>query len=361
MNRPLPAFLLSTFYFCIFASGTLAESSQSDPILQLIRSTDPQQQKQGITQLQATMERDGKNTSHDTVQKCLDALRDQKLNEPALDITDRALRIWPKDKDVTTSFLGYKTSLLLAKGNKPDALAALRQAVALSPASTANMIEARQLGAQLAKASLTDETIDLLDQITLACLGDAYPLQNAQSQRVQTLLAAGKPVEALAAAKSLYNVSGMAGTSKALQLVAKCLQAAYPDNHELLQKFREEQVAGAVVSATTQPTQVKSTVMAGIKVSAPVYEKAFGDQLVPASTDEDYAKLRRMGNLLLLLDRPAEARPWFEQAYRVCAENQVTGATESLAMVLKAEDGTIGRANAWVTSLRPNKPDAKQP
>lgn len=49
---------------------------------------------------------------------------------------------------------------------------------------------------------------------------------------------------------------------------------------------------------------------------------------------------------------------WFEQAYKVAEKSHLAAATESLARTMKAEDGAIGRANAFLLSLRP-APEAK--
>jgi hypothetical protein len=62
------------------------------------------------------------------------------------------------------------------------------------------------------------------------------------------------------------------------------------------------------------------------------------------------------GNLLLLSDKPKEANKAFEAAYRISPEKQLAAATEALARAMRAEDGNVERANAWVLSLRPAAP-----
>ena len=59
------------------------------------------------------------------------------------------------------------------------------------------------------------------------------------------------------------------------------------------------------------------------------------------------------GNLLLLADRASDAQPLFERAYSVAKTNVVAQASENVARCMRAEDGTIGRANNWVLSIRP--------
>jgi hypothetical protein len=44
----------------------------------------------------------------------------------------------------------------------------------------------------------------------------------------------------------------------------------------------------------------------------------------------------------------------FEHAYILATGADLRIATESIARCIKAEDGTIGRANAWVLPIRPS-------
>lgn len=44
----------------------------------------------------------------------------------------------------------------------------------------------------------------------------------------------------------------------------------------------------------------------------------------------------------------------------MCRDGDVGQVTEGLARVMKAEDGTIGRANGWLLSLRPKKVEEKK-
>ena len=48
-----------------------------------------------------------------------------------------------------------------------------------------------------------------------------------------------------------------------------------------------------------------------------------------------------------------EAKQCFEAAYPLASEKEQAKAAESLARVMKAEDGTVGRPNVYVISLRP--------
>ncbi len=170
----------------------------------------------------------------------------------------------------------------------------------------------------------------------------------------KSLLASGKAKEALPDAKSLYNVCSMANTSNAILLLAECLGAANPEDKGIVDRLKVEQLAGAELPSTqpsTKPADAgdkQQKVMDSIQIDSAPYDAA-----IKQITGEDYASLLKRGNLLLLIDRAKEAKPLFERAYSLCADAQLTQASESIARQIKAENHAIGRANAWVLSIRP--------
>ena len=374
-SRPLPLrrsllpFLLSIFYFSAFLSSgfaapptppAVAAKLPAGPDLPaMVRSDDPQQQKQALALMHAQLEREGKNLKPDILLTWIDSLRQSKMNDPAMELAQRGLSTYPpKDTRVTIRLLGHKTMILLDQGKKDDALALMRQAFGADAGNAVATMDEQKWVAPLVSADLLPQTLALIDQTTLTRAGDLKTLERLLALRVNALLSAGKAQDALASAKSLYNVSSMTGTAKALSVVATCLQAAHPEDRDLLIRFRDQQIAGTAPS-TTQRAAAPPTILGQIKVSAALYEKPFGNNILPTMDEEDFGKLTRAGNLLLLADRPLDAKLWFEQAYRVCNNDQLPYATESLARALKAEDGTIGRANAFLLALRPTKPAPK--
>lgn len=227
----------------------------------------------------------------------------------------------------------------------------VREAMATEPGKAVNDLRTRWLKAMIAGGRYEEAA-------ELALTGILFQPQNTtnvqafQDARVRALLTAGKKQEALSNAKSLFNVAPMNNTADAMLLVAECLRANDPDSAD---RFREEQIAGATTRpVTTQPaTQEAATtsvVLAGIKVDPKPYEDAIAVQ-----TGEDYNSLVALGNLLLLADKPKEAKAAFERAYAVAPDTQLAQATEHIARAMKAEDGTIGRANSWILSLKPAK------
>jgi tetratricopeptide (TPR) repeat protein len=214
--------------------------------------------------------------------------------------------------------------------------------------NTRGLVELRSIWLKaLLTAKQYPEASALAMEGILANPWETKSIEAVLSTRIKALLATGKTDEALACAKSLFNVSTMAGTSDAILTVAECLNVAKPTDKDIFTKFRDEQIAGA----TTQPTKDRtiSTVLAAIKIDPKPYDEA-----LKKLTGEDAQSLLGRGNLLLLADRPKEAKLIFDRLYSLTTAD-LAEASEALARTMKAEDGTIARANAWIISIRPKK------
>ena len=209
--------------------------------------------------------------------------------------------------------------------------------------------EAKQVAKALLAAKRWDELDDYYGCVLQNIPMDYRSVEAVQYARVKMLLAQNRPADALAAAKSLYNVSSMEGTSEAILLIAECLIAARPEDRLAYEKFKDEQIAGASTQPSTRPA-TRSAIMASIHVES----RAF-DEILRNFPGEDYTALMARGNLLLMGDRLAQARPVVERLYTLAAVGNLAEASECLARLIKAEDGTIGRANAFVYSIRPKK------
>jgi tetratricopeptide (TPR) repeat protein len=211
-----------------------------------------------------------------------------------------------------------------------------------------------------------EEIVTLGQEAILAQPVSTTDVEAIQFARVRALLRLNRPDEAVSQAKALYNVSMMGSTREALLLLAECLNAARKDDGASVEQLSQEQMAGAEYQpsgggATTQPAAgeaslrdaangTKSAVMGSIKIDPAPYAAA-----IEAIQAEDYRSLVAKGNLLLLADRADEAVKVFERAYAVADKKDLVAASENIARAMKAQDGTIGRANAWVLSLRPTK------
>jgi tetratricopeptide (TPR) repeat protein len=198
-----------------------------------------------------------------------------------------------------------------------------------------------------------EDVISLTREAILIAPAETRSVELALQARIHALLALDKTQEALSDAKSLFNVASMAGTSEAILTLAECLNAAHPDDPGIFNQFRAEQVAGAatqpVTAATTQQSGPHCAALEQIKVDGQAYVEA-----VKRFPGEDVMGLLARGNLLLMADRIKEARAIFQRLYSLSGAD-INEASEALARVMKAEDGTIGRANSWVLSIRPKK------
>jgi hypothetical protein len=206
---------------------------------------------------------------------------------------------------------------------------------------------------RMVAAKMHKEVADLAEEAILATPWETRSVEQVLQMRIRALIALGQGEQALSEAKSLFNIASMAGTSDAILMVAECLNAARPKEIDLFNRFREEQIAGAGSLAPTTrpaaqpPAAVRCTVLDGIKIDAKKYDDALAKM-----PGEDAQSLMARGNLLLLADRAREAKPIFERMYSLSGA-EIVEASEALARQMKAEDGTIGRANAWVLSIRP--------
>jgi hypothetical protein len=174
-----------------------------------------------------------------------------------------------------------------------------------------------------------------------------------QRHRVKCLLALGRSEEALGHAKLYYNVCTMRSAADAMTLIVDCLRAARPDRPELVRRFMEEQVAGSTVTRDA-PAAGRTSVLEGIEIPADARKEysARADARLNAPPGELAGRLT-LGNYLLLADRCAEAREVFAESYPLIDGGYwFKDATEAVARALKAEDGAIGRANAWVLAQR---------
>lgn len=162
--------------------------------------------------------------------------------------------------------------------------------------------------------------------------------------RIQALVALHKDAAALRNAKSLFNVCTMGDTGMALLILDQRLEAVYHKDPTIVRQFVREQRLGAKMPADATEPMSRSRVLASIQVHAAAYMtrlKSVGGIGIRA--------LNERGNLLLLADKPAEAL----QCFRSLETNttnwgQMLDFERSICRAIKAQDGTIGRANAYL-------------
>lgn len=201
---------------------------------------------------------------------------------------------------------------------------------------------------------------DVLDVSSVAvanCAADMQVLERVQQARVQSLIAMGKPEEALAASKSYFNVASMRGTAEAIKAVVQCLNVNPTPDANRLERFKAQQMLSSNSVSALKELAAGPSILGSIHVNSEPYDAAIRKRVA-----EDFVTLTERGNLLLLADRVKDAKDVFERAYVVADDMQLALASENLARAMKAEDGNIARANEWVLSIRPPaKPPAPPP
>jgi hypothetical protein len=199
----------------------------------------------------------------------------------------------------------------------------------------------------LLAAKMYPEADDLALAAILARPRVSPLVASLQKSRVTALTASGRKEEALAAAKSYYNVAMMRDTKESIVLLRNALAAARGD--AVAEHFISEQADGANAAAGSA-TRPISSVLASVKVDAGPYKKA----IAARQTGKSYDLLVERGNLLLLADRTPEAEAAFAEAFDIATQGRETlaAAIENHARAMRAADGTVARANAWIISLR---------
>jgi hypothetical protein len=169
----------------------------------------------------------------------------------------------------------------------------------------------------------------------LAAPDDTEQVQDLLRFRVQAWLQEGNAQEAIKDAKSLFNVASSKFTPTALLLLAQCIEQSFPKDPQAYERFQKEQMAGASIEADPPRSHIMATIQVNGKLYAEAEERHRKDPLA-------------WGNLLLLADRAQEARKVFAEL----ADEDKDAYVEAMARSIKAEDGTIGRANRYLLTAR---------
>jgi hypothetical protein len=188
---------------------------------------------------------------------------------------------------------------------------------------------------------------------TLALPADTWRIEELQRYRIRALLAEHRSVDALHAAKALFNVCSMGFVKDALPLLSQALSAAHPNDPEIVPRFKLQVMAGASEDPAERQRLLEkyggNTIMTSIAAEPDPYRVALEQRKNLTGWREQYGN----GNLLLLSGRFAEARVVFTKVYTERPPEELRYASEAVAKLIKAEDGQLGRANQFVRSIRP--------
>jgi hypothetical protein len=233
------------------------------------------------------------------------------------------------------------------------ALAQVTQRLADDPAR--NIGYARTLWVKaLLSADHTDEALRLAQTAMLAAPQDTYAVEALLRQRIELLLQLHHNDEALAQAKSLFNVCPPQDTDAALLLLAQCLNAAHGNGSGEVDHLIAEQRAGMILpdnTPTTAPSPTSPT-LRNIPLNPAPYPPALHKFLLPSGDlPYNFQDLLAVGNLYLLADQPADALNAFHRLQKIATPDQLRTANDALARALRAQDGTVARANAFARTL----------
>jgi hypothetical protein len=236
-----------------------------------------------------------------------------------------------------------------------DAQTQLQRLTARNPRLAYMSLTSKWLKPML-KHKLYDEVESLALEGLLSNPASATGRANMQECRVRGFLAAGKYPQALAAAKGYYNVCLLSDTAEAIELLAEALgYARGQEDPGIVVRFKLQQAQGAKIpkeisSPMALPSELGENVLKSIKVDAQPYAQRLDAAL---AAPDSFGARNGAGNLLLLSDRPTEAKLQFERAAKLATdERQLSTAIENIARAIRAQDALIGRANAFVMQLR---------
>jgi hypothetical protein len=178
-----------------------------------------------------------------------------------------------------------------------------------------------------------------------------YHASGLQRMRVLCLLGLGRRREALSHARLYYDMCVTSETAEAVRLVIRCLREARPGDAAVVERFKAEQVAGAELTNDPPAQDVRDgSVLAGIPLPAEdAAELGREVDVRRASAARDFGSRTALGNFLVMAGRAEEAVQVFEDALEDAATpGNAADALENVAIAIRACDGTIGRANAYI-------------
>lgn len=249
------------------------------------------------------------------------------------------------------------------------ALEELRSEVKTSPRSVAETLPA------WIESLVESKDFEDLYSFTSAAIAerphDIALVSAAQRARVIALMAEGKFDLALQEGKSYFNVCTLKATGEAVGFLAAALERVDATKASRFKTF-QSLTANATSTASNlddilpegsgnnseEPVSVINVdpTLAQIPFSASIYDASIADLATKRGAGGQYSRTNFIarGNLLLLSNKPAEAKSCFESALKMEAPNSkaTREAFEGIARSIKALDGTTRRANQFVLFAR---------
>ncbi len=189
---------------------------------------------------------------------------------------------------------------------------------------------------------------DIADICRLGMLerfNDTTQMRMLLKHRINALQHLKRHEEALVESKRLFNISRMENAGEALILIAECLNDARPQDKQIGEKFKREQAAAAAKPG------VRSPIMDAIKLDDKELQTIL-DNL----KDDDYRAKMGRAILLLMLGQEAAAETMLQKQLDAATDpKEKLRLTADVARAMKAADGAIARANAFVVASKPGR------
>jgi hypothetical protein len=315
----------------------------------LLHSGNADQIQQAFTDMKAWLGEDPKVAEMNFWRLRASFLLQTSRISDVLDLIDLGLQakaVGPK----TDPHVGYlyvlQGTCFFTQGKQDDGIAAVKKGLSLDQRGAAAEI-LTTLPKVLTASKSYDQLLTLLTQVALAAPDDPKVVEPALKQSIATLNLQNKYDQALSVAKSLFNVSTMAHTADALTILDRQLALTNITDRSIVDKFRKEENDGATPPVNGEAPQTSAT-LAAIKVDATPYEAQ-----LESATDDSFAAVLQHASLLLLADRPNDALTLAKRAYAQAGKaKEISAATDMIARCFKAQDGTIGRANGWISGAQ---------
>lgn len=152
---------------------------------------------------------------------------------------------------------------------------------------------------------------------------------------------------ALSSAKAYYCICPLRLHDHAVNLVAECLELAWPEKKDLVVEFRRQQISGAfaVKKAPSTHPAADISVLFSIKINSTPFLAALGK-----AKEQTYDQLVGKGNLSILCGDPVSARRLFEDAKDIAPSKQKEASLQNVARAIRASSLMIGPANEYLDS-----------
>lgn len=271
--------------------------------------------------------------------------------ENALELIDLSLKAKATSKkpDRIGYLQAYRACCLFIQDRPDEAKTAFRKG--LSVDSGGAIEEAVKIvPKQLNGAKKYDDLVSVMMQIICLMPHDPKTVEPALKQCINSLNMKGKYADSLPLAKCLFNISTMETTSDALAILDRQLGLVHIEDRGVVEKFRKEQNDGVNAPLAGEQARV-CQVLKDIQIDSGLYRGTL-ENIVDDSFD---SALRHVA-LLLLSDQATDAFALAKRAYALAGNaKEMALATDMIARCIKAQDGTIGRANAWIAAPASSK------